>query len=417
VAGGNFLNPQWVSMEILRLAANKLTVMEYMNRSWQKDFDKEFAPGSQITVKFPQLFIPSDGMAYQPQSIARISTPITLNQWVQIAFEWDDYEDAVKLERSESELRQQYWEPAAAALAQEWDSRAANFALNNTNNYVGTLGTDPTTVQPYYQARQRLQELAAPPGKRGMMISSSMMASLGVNITNVFHPGNEISRMWKDGYIGELAGFDFFESNSIYTYSTGGTFSGTTNDVVSGANQSGTAIKCTLAANDIFQVGDKITFASVYQVNPMTRRYPGKKVLKQFVVTQAVTGTGVAGADTLNILPPIYGPGSQYQNVDSLPADAAQIGFWGSTAAQASVATGTVGLALTPFAFAFVGAKLYQPKAVEESSSMQDPDTRVSLRKVKAWDPVRSVQINRLDSLGGFGNLYQDRGAVAVVGA
>jgi hypothetical protein len=41
----------------------------------------------------------------------------------------------------------------------------------------------------------------------------------------------------------------------------------------------------------------------------------------------------------------------------------------------------------------------------------------MAVRKVIAWDPVRSMQIHRLDSLGGFGNLYQDNGAVCVAGA
>ena len=32
----NFLNTDWVSMEILRLLLNKLVIAEYFNRSWQK---------------------------------------------------------------------------------------------------------------------------------------------------------------------------------------------------------------------------------------------------------------------------------------------------------------------------------------------------------------------------------------------
>jgi hypothetical protein len=36
-------------------------------------------------------------MATPPQGISRISTPIVLDQWIQCAFEWDDYEAAVKL--------------------------------------------------------------------------------------------------------------------------------------------------------------------------------------------------------------------------------------------------------------------------------------------------------------------------------
>ena len=102
----NFLNTQWVSMEILRLLLNKLEVADYFNKSWEREFNREFAPGSNITVKFPQRFFASSGMAYQPQGLNRISTTINLDQWIQVSFEWDDYERAVKLERSEDELRE-----------------------------------------------------------------------------------------------------------------------------------------------------------------------------------------------------------------------------------------------------------------------------------------------------------------------
>jgi hypothetical protein len=148
----------------------------------------------------------------------------------------------------------------------------------------------------------------------------------------------------------------------------------------------------------------------------MTRRIPGKAVNKVFTITQALTAAGGAGGDTINILPPIYGPGSQYQNVDALPANAAALTLWpGTTSPSGKV--GTVGLNLTRDAFAIVGAKLYVPEAVEQSGSATDPDTGLTVRKVKAWDPVRSVQVNRMDSLFGLGNLYQDNGGVAVVGA
>jgi hypothetical protein len=155
---------------------------------------------------------------------------------------------------------------------------------------------------------------------------------------------------------------------------------------------------------------------NVNTVNPMTRRVPGHATNKVFTITQALTAAGGAGADTINFLPPIYGPASQYQNVDALPVGGVALTLWpGTTAPNGKV--GTVGLNLTRDAFAFVGAKLYSPKAVEESGSAQDPDTGLSVRKVKAWDPVRSVQVNRMDSLFGLGNLYQDNGAVAVAGA
>lgn len=409
----NFLNTQWVALKVLRLLLNKLVVAEYFNRSWEKEFQKEFAPGSQVSVKFPQRFTVNDGMGYAPQGINRLQTPVNLDQWMQVSFEWDDYENAVKLERSEEELEEQYFEPAAAALAQECDSRCALWASQNASMTVGALGTDPTSVATYYTARQRLEENAAGVlGKRAMLISSSMMTTLGTNITTIFHPADEITKAWKEGVIGELGASMFYESQSLYSH-TAGTWAGAV--TVSGANQSGTSLTVTFTAGDTVTVGDKFSIANVNLVNPMTRRIPGKAVNKVFTITQALTAVG-GGADVINFLPPIYGPGSQYQNVDSLPANAAAFTLWPGTT-NPNGAVGTIGLNLTRQAFALVGAKLYVPKAVEESGTAQDPDTGLSVRKVKAWDPVRSVQVNRMDSLFGMGNLYQDNGAVCVVGA
>lgn len=409
----NFSDSQWVSMEILRLLINRLEVCDYFNREWQRDFDKEFAPGAQVTVKFPQRFKTVDGMGFAPQAINRITTTINLDQWIQVPFEWDDYEVAVKLERSEEELRENYWEPAAAAMAQEWDSRAAQWAYQNSNNVIGSLGTDPTSVQTYYQARQRLEEKAAGPlGKRCMLVSSSMMSSLGAAITSIFQPADEVTKMWKEGVIGKLAKFMFYESQSLFNH-TAGTWAAAV--TVSGANQSGTSLIITATAGDTFKKGDKFSVVNVNATNPMTYRVAGPKTAQQFTITQDLTAAG-GGADTLSILPAIYGPGSQYQNVDSLPANAAALTLWPGTPSP-NGKSGTVGLGLTRQAFALTGAKLYLPKAVESRGQAQDPDTGLSVRKVVAWDPVRSMQINRMDSLGGFGNFFTDNGSVCVVGA
>lgn len=416
MAVNNFTNTTLVCAKVLQLMLNKLVVADYFDRTVQPEFEKEMAYGTTVYKKFPQLYIPTDGMGYNPQGISRLQTPVTLDQWVQIAFEWDDFETALKLERSEEELEENYFEPAAAAMAQEWDSRCASFAKNNTSMVVGALATDPTSVQTYYQARQRLLEAACNATKLCMIISSSMMTSLGTNITTVFHPGDEISRMWNKGYIGELGGFKFFESQSLYAQ-TAGTWAGTSGyPVTSGANQSGTSLVITANVGDTFNIGDKFSIANVNRVNAMTRRTAGPLIARTFVITQALTAAGGAGGDTINFLPAIYGPGSQYQNVDALPANAAALTLFPGTTSPNGKA-GTVGLALSREAFALVGTKLYEPRSVEDHGTVQDPDTGLSIRKVVFWDPVRSLRGNRIDSLGGFGNLYQDRGAVAVLGS
>lgn len=409
--GIDFLNTDWVSMQILRILLNELEIAEYFSRDWQGDFDKEFAPGSTITVKFPTRPTTTNQMAYNPQGLSRASTTITLDEWVQSSFEWDDYEQAVKLERSEKELEENYFQPTAAAIRQDIDSRCAEFAYQNASNVVGALGTDPTSVSTYYDARRVLKEEACPPGgKKCLQLSTSMVSTLGSNITNFFQPADELVTMFKEGSLGRLAGFDTYESNSLYAHTAGTAVSAT----VSGANQDGTQIKITGTAGQTFKKGDKIAFALVNRVNPATRRIAGKASLRSFTVTEDLTLTG--GTDTVSILPAIYGPGDNYQNVDALPANGAAITLWPGTTNPSGV-TGTVGLALSRFAFAIVGAKLYVPKAVEQAGQAQDPDSKLAVRKVKMWDGVRSMTIHRMDSLFGKGNLYQANGACCVPGA
>lgn len=407
-----FLNTSWISMEVLRNLKNALKVAEYFNSDWEKDYEKTFAVGTTIQVKFPQQFTIRDGLGYNPQGINRISTTVSLDQPFGIDFQWDDYEAAVKAERSEEEIREQYLEPAGVQIAQEIDSRAALFAKNNVSQIVGVLGTDPTSVAFLDSARARLLQKACPPGKRAALISSSMQVnSINTPVTSLFQPSDEITTAFKEGSLGRLKAFDVFEEQSLYTH-TAGTWAAAV--TVTGAGQSGTNLIITGTAADTINQGDKFSIANVNLVNPRTRRSPGPLTPQTFTATQDFVLTG--GADTITILPAIFGPGSQYQNVDALPANGAALTLFPGTA-NPNGAAGTIGLAISKYAFAIVGMRFYLPKAVEARSQAEDKQTGIPVRFVKAWDPVHSMQIHRFDTVVGFGNLYQDNGAVGILGA
>lgn len=410
-----FLNTSWISMEVLRNLKNALKVAEYFNSDFEKDYEKTFAVGTTIQVKFPQQFTIRDGLGYNPQGIDRISTTVSLDQPFGIDFQWDDYEAAVKAERSEEEIREQYLEPAGVQIAQEIDSRAALFASNNVSQIVGVLGTDPTSVVFLDQARARLLQKACPPGKRAALISSSMQTnSINTPVTSLFQPSDAITMAFKEGAMGRLKTFDVFEEQSLYSH-TAGTWAGAV--TVNGAGQSGTSLAVNCTAGDTFLQGDKFSIANVNLVNPRTRRSPGPLTGQTFTVTQNLTGTGGGSPlDVVQILPAIYGPGSQYQNVDNLPTNLAALTLFPGTTSPNGVA-GTIGLAITKQAFAIVGMRFYKPKAVEAASQAEDKQTGIPVRFVKAWDPVRSMQIHRFDSVVGFGNLYQDNAAVGLLGA
>ena len=400
----------WLSMEGLRLLLNKLEVAQFFNTDYSKDYEQEYAVGPTIRVPLPQRFTIRDGLGYTPQPLSRPFTTIAVDQPFGVDFEWDSAEQALKMERGKELIAKNYLEPAMAQIAQEIDSRAANWARLNANNIVGVLGTDPTSFQTINQGRQRMVELACPPsGEKGLCIPPSVNTSLVNAAIQYFNPASDISQQYKNGSIGRNSGFDWYESMSIQSH-TAGTWAGAV--TVTGAGQSGSSINVVCTTGDTFNAGDVITFASVYAVNPMTRRRTTTATTKQFVITQA--SVGVSSAATLQIQPAIAGPGSQYQNVDALPADTAALTLFPGTASP-NGKSGINGLFLHRDAFAMVGVKLESPKATEITSQKRDPDTGISVRFIRMFDPVQSKMINRFDVMIGFGNLYSDSCAVRLL--
>jgi hypothetical protein len=202
-------------------------------------------------------------------------------------------------------------------------------------------------------------------------------------------------------------GFDFYESVSLYQH-TAGTWAGAV--TVNGAGQSGSTLNVTCTTGDTFFVGDVVAIASVNPVNPGTRRKVGAST-KQFTITSPTVGA--ASAATLTISPAIFGPGSQYQNVDALPANGAALTlFPGTSSPNAKV--GTNGLAFQRDAFALVGVSLEEPKgSVEVCRQYRDENTGIAVRFLRQFDGRLSKMINRFDVLLGFGALYPDNCASA----
>lgn len=406
----SFLTTDWLTMESLRILKNKLQVAQFANTDYNKEFTREFAVGDTVRVKLPQRFLIRDGLGYQPQAINRLNTTVTCDQIFGVDFEWDSAEQALKMERGAEAVKREYIAPAMAQIAQEIDSRFAQYCYQNTNNIVGVLGTDPTSFQTVNQARQRLVELACPPGlKKGMIIPPSVNTSLVNAAIQYFNPTSEISKQYKEGSIGINSGFDWYESMSLYSH-TAGTWAGAV--TTSSAGQSGSSLAVTCTTGDTFKQGDVISIAGVYAVNPMTRRRTTSATTKQFVITADTTGSGSAA--TLPISPAIFGPGSQYQNVDALPANGAALTLFPGTSSPSGKA-GINALAVTSEAFALVGVKLETPKAAEVASQTRDPETGISVRFVRMFDPIQSKMVNRFDVLLGFGSLYPDSCAVRLL--
>jgi len=401
-------------MKILWFFKNSYEVAAQFNSEWESEFGKAFPIGSSAQIKFPQQWLVTEGLAYQPQGINRLVTTVNLDQIRGIHFQWDSYERLVKMERSEKELEENYLAPAGYQLSQKIDSDAADWARLNTPNVVGILGTDSTTVDFALAAEQVLFSYACPAeADRYLCMTPQLMRSYVKNNVTQFNPQKSISDMYRKGVQGDAAGWKWVRSNSLKRQTAG--TAATHSTTVTGAGQSGFSLVITGTSGDTIQPGDKFNLALVNAVNPETREVNGLG-LKQFVYAGAQAFTLTGGSDTIPIYPAIYGPGSQYQNVDALPADAAALTFWPGTTNPSGL-SGTISLGLSKYAFAKAFGKFENPEAVEKAEHAMDEETGANVAFVRAWDQFNRRMTNRFDMCYGFGNLRADYASVAVAGS
>ncbi len=404
----------WLAMESLDLLVNELSVSQFFNTDYNKDFKLKFPVGDSIRVPFPDRGFIRNGLDYDPSAIVRRHATIEFEDPFGSDFEWDNAEAVLRAPKGRDKVSREILKPRMAQLAQEIDSRAALYAYRHAASVVGSLGTDPSTYDATSgAARQIMAELACPAdGDRGMFVPPAVMRSVKTSNIALHNPVSDISKQFRQGIIQHADGFDWYESMSLYRH-TAGTWAGA---VTVTSTQTGTAAISSLAltctTGDTFKHGDKFAIASVLPVNPMTRRTFGTST-KTWTITADVTGA--SSAATISFSPPMYGPGSSHQNVDALPVASAALTLWpGTTSPNGKV--GIVGLALHRNAFAQVNVELESPKesSVELYSQQRDPDSGTAISFIRQFDGRARKMINRFDVCIGRGIFYNDACAVAV---
>lgn len=410
-----FIYTDWLAMEALRHLTNKLEVAQFFNTSYNGEFKKEFPVGETVRIPYPWRPTVRTGLGYNPQSIERIYTTVTMDQIFGIDFEWDSAEKALEMERGQERISETYIKPSMNKLAQEIDDRCAQYAYQHTSLAVGVQGTNPTSFSTFGEARQKLIEQAGwNGGKKGTVITPAVNTSMVSASGTLFNPTDTVSKAFKEGYIGRNSGVDWYESMSLYSH-TAGTWAGTV-EIATAPVNGATTLALTVTAGDTFKKGDIVNIAAVKPVNPETRRTYGS-ALKTFVVTADHTVPAATTTATISISPAIYGPTSPYQNVDALPLAGADLTlFPGTTSPNGKV--GTSGLVLTQDAFALVGVAMELPtQGAEIAVQKRDPESGIAVRFIRQFDPFQSKMINRFDVLMGFGSLYSDNSAVRILGA
>lgn len=405
-------------------------------RNMCKDVTPEFMNkknpiGAMVQVRKPYRFLVTDGLAYQPQPIVDVVTPVTVNLVSGVHYDWNSIEKTLQIrmgqQMNDSQLKalnDLYAGPAALALASVINARAATYIAQNTANNVGTLGTPATTQATYLAAGDLLIEQGIPNAEQQnlvLIVNRAMSSAFIGGMSAIFNPQTELGAQIKRGEISrELMGYRIEQDQTINRHANGvwgsstplcnaavaqtadggnnGTMSLITDGWASGGTQITKGTKFTLGSATSATVG------GVNSVHPQTKADTGHQ--QWFTVLDTISDT--SGNITFNIYPAItpYGP---QQNVTTGAVNNAIITVLGTTGL-----TGSQGILMHPNAYAFVSVPMVDPEPGMGAICAQvtDPDTGIAMSIIKAFDSRTREEIHRIDVLYDFARLYGEMSCV-----
>jgi len=282
-------------------------------------------------------------------------------------------------------------------------------ATLQTANIVGTAGTPPSDLITYLTAQAYLDSEGAPrDGRRSCIIEPFTSATIVNALKGLFNPQTEISEQYKKGLMGRDSGGMNWKMDQNVVSQTFGSFAGTaTNNTTTGTGfltsgwASSSTISITATGAVSLNAGDVITIDGVYAVNPQNRQAYGSNKLRNFVVKQAVSGTGT----TLSVVvSPAVITAGQFQNV-SIPttSSTATVNFFNKTGAVSPQ-----NIIMHRNAFTLACADLELPEGVHFAGRASDKEIGLSMRVVRQYTINNDSIPTRIDVLYGWAPLYPE---------
>lgn len=385
MATNALLTPSLISKETLVILTNNLVAAGKVNRQFENQFVKI---GTTLTIRKPNRFTVTLGPALQIQDITEPSTSISISTQAHVDFQFSSQELTLTIE----EYSERYCKPAAETLANTIDT-AVLALFSQVSNEVGTPGTPPNSFASIAAVGQRLDENAAPQDGRVLILNPQAYWSLANGVSNLFT--RSVAEPALKGFLAAIANFEIYLDQNIQAQ-TVGAWAGA--GAVNGANQTGSSLITngwTASITGLLAVGDVISIAGVYAVNP--QNYLSTGSLKNFtVVSTANSDSG--GNATLSLSPSITTTGA-YKNVSNAPANGALISVMGNASTAYFQNIG-----FTRDAFGLVCVPMELPGGVDFAARQMFRN--ISMRIVRAYDIWNDVTPCRIDVLFGTAMYY-----------
>lgn len=388
------LTPSVITKEALMILHQKLNFIGNIHRGYDSRYAQSGAKiGNDLKIRLPNEFTVRSGKTLDTQAVPEESVTMTVDTQKGVDFEFDSEELTMHID----DFKARYLEPAMSSLAANIEYDVLSNVYKDVYNFYDGVGSANSFAN-VQQAGKLLTDNLAPLSERSFLLNTTSTRDIIADTKGLFQDSQQIKTQYKEGTLGRIGGFEFFESTLVPSHTTGTAVEGDTGyniNNASGESASAAEISArvqTLTVNagtTTFLAGDIITIDNVYRVHPETKASTG--VLQQFTVT-ADSG---ASATSLSVSPPLITSGPR-QNVNAAAANGAAINKVGGGAA----ADWLQDLAFHKNAFAFATADLVLPKGVDFAGREQLDG--ISMRIVKNYDIVNDSFPCRIDVLYGY---------------
>lgn len=300
-----------------------------VNKARQEEFGRDiqgYKPGQSVTIKVPPTGVVYSGATFAgggsaPDFVEDTRT-LSLNTQKHVPLTFTAVEKVLNI----TDFRERILMPQMATLAAAVEADLIAQAVLSTPNAVGTVGTTPTSMKTFSQARQKMQRQLAPVAPRYCMYTDDVNVELIDSTKAQFNPVAEIEKMFYEGSIGKAQGAGWYECINLPTVSVGTRASTVT---ISGASQTGSNLLVGCTSGDTFKKGEIITLPGAYEVHPLTGAVT--TTLRQFVITADVTASTATA--TLPIYPAID-TAMPNQTVSASPTNSGTVVFVTGAAAH-----------------------------------------------------------------------------------
>lgn len=415
MATDTILTPSMITQEALMVLENELTFAQGVDRQYDDRFAVTGAKiGDTLNVRRPARFIGASGPNLQVEDFNETSIPVVVGNRASYGdqFHVDTTFNTKDLTLAMDEFSDRFVKPAVATIANHIDVDGLTMAKNETFNIVGVPGTPPTGLITYLTAGAYLDAEAAPKDrKRQITIEPFTQAVIVDSLKGLFTPSTKLDSQFKTGMMGsDSGGMNWFMDQNVVSQ-TFGSYATTAGALtVNGANQglaSGWAFTSTLSIATSQTVtlnqGDTFQLASVFGVNPQSRKSYGK--LRNFVVKQTVT----SGAGNFNVVvSPALIYGGQFQNVTISPAASAVVTPFSIASTTAGAVSSFQNIMNHKNAFTLAMADLMLPDGVHFAGRASSKKSGMSVRIVRQYTINNDSLPCRIDTLYGWAPIYPE---------